>query len=322
VITCREVHEGVLDDARRFDAAAADRALAERRHLWLDVTDPGPDELAKLQRAFGLHELSIEDSLRWGQRAKVEFYAGYVFVVVHGLRLDREDRLVDSELHLFAAPGRWVITVRREPVLDLDPVVRRMRADRDLASEGIGFPLYLILDEVVDEYLKVVDRFEDLSDDIEERVFADEGEGDIQEDIFRLKRTVVRFRRLAVPVREVIDLLHESSGVVTPALAPYYRDVLDHVIRAMEFVDNIRDLLTAALESQLAQVSNRLNVVMKKLTAWAGIILVPTLIAGVYGMNFRHMPELSWTIGYPLALGTMALSAGALYVAFKRRDWL
>jgi magnesium transporter len=322
VIRCREVHDGVLGDETPFDAAAVGGALAAGRHLWLDVTDPGSDELEALKAAFGLHELSIEDSERWGQRSKLEFYADYVFIVLHGLRLGRDDRLIDGEIHLFAASKGYVITVRRGPTFDIEPVVKRMRADRPLAREGIGFPLYLILDEIVDGYLRVVDRFEDLSDDIEDRVFEEEGEGDVQEDIFRLKREVVRFRRLAMPVREVVDLLHESSGVVTPALRPYYRDVLDHVIRASEFIDNIRDLLTSALESQLAQVSNRLNVVMKHLTAWASIILVPTLVAGVYGMNFRHMPELSWRVGYPLALGMMLLSAGVLYLVFKRRDWL
>ena len=314
--------QGVLGEDDPFDPAEVERALETGARVWLDVTDPGPEELEALQRTFGLHALSIEDSLRWGQRAKLEFYADYVFVVLHGLRLDADDVLVDSELHLFASTRGYVITVRREPILDLEPVVRRMRGDRALASEGIGFPLYLMLDEIVDGYLAVVDRFEDLSDDIEDRVFSDEGEADVQQDIFRLKRSVVHFRRLAMPVREVVDLLHESSGVVTPALAPYYRDVLDHVIRATEFVDNIRDLLTSALESQLAQVSNRLNVVMKHLTAWAAIVLVPTLIAGIYGMNFRDMPELSWSYGYPLAIGTMVLSGAVLYLIFKRRDWL
>ncbi|MGZ4153515.1 MAG: magnesium/cobalt transporter CorA [Actinomycetota bacterium] len=322
MITCRVVREGVLGDPEPFDPEAVRRALGEGCHLWVDVTDPGADELAVLQGTFGLHELSIEDSLRWGQRSKLEFYADYVFVVLHALRLDERDQLVDSEVHLFAAVKGYVITVRREPMLDIEPVVKRIRVNRELAGEGIGFPLYVILDEIVDGYLAVVDRFEDLSDDIEDRVFEEEGEGDVQEEIFRLKRNVVRFRRLANPVREVVDLLHESAGVVTPTLRPYYRDVLDHVIRASEFVDNIRDLLTSALESQLAQVSNRLNVVMKHLTAWAGIILVPTLIAGIYGMNFHSMPELSWAVGYPLALGLMLASAGILYLVFKRRDWL
>jgi magnesium transporter len=322
VITCREVREGVLGQERAFDAAAVVRARAEGRHVWLDVTDPGAEELQGLQQTFGLHELSVEDSLMWGQRSKVEFYADYVFVVLHGLALDAQDRLVDSEIHLFASSSGYVITVRRRPVFDVDPVARRMARDRELATEGIGFLLYLILDEIVDGYLSVVDRFEDLSDDVEDRVFREEDDDDVQEAIFRLKREVVRFRRIAMPVREVVDLLNESGGVVTPTLRPYYRDVLDHVIRATELIDNIRDLLTAALESLLARVSNRLNEVMKQLTAWAGIILVPTLIAGVYGMNFEHMPELSWTLGYPLALGTMLAAAGILYVMFRRRGWL
>ncbi len=322
VITYRELRDGSLGEQRPFDATRVRNACEDGRHVWIDVIEPGPEELAVLQGTFGLHELSIEDSLRWGQRSKLELYADYLFMVVHGLRLDESDQLIDTEVHLFVDPNTYLITVRREPMFDLSRIPERMRADPQLAAEGIGYPLYLILDEIVDGYLGVVDRFEELSDELEDRVFADEGEGDVQEDIFRLKRKVVAFRRVAMPVREVVDLLHDSPGIVTPALRPYYRDVLDHVIRSSELVDNIRDLLTSALESQLAQVSNRLNVVMKHLTAWAGIILVPTLIAGIYGMNFRRMPELSWSLGYPLALGMMLASAAVLFFVFKRRDWL
>jgi magnesium transporter len=322
VITCREVKDGSVGGESPFDPGAIATALKTGCHVWLDVTNPAPDELNELQRTFDLHELAIEDTLLWGQRSKLELYEHYVFVVLHGLWLGPDDRLVDSEIHLFASPKGYVITVRREPAFDLKPVARRMPGHREAAAEGIAYLLYVILDEIVDGYLTVVDRFEDLTDNIEDRVFEEDGQGGVQEDIFRLKREVVRFRRLAMPVREVVDLLYESSTVVTPPLRPYYRDVLDHVIRASELIDNIRDLLTSALESQLARVSNRLNEVMKQLTAWAGIILVPTLIAGIYGMNFVHMPELSWTLGYPLALGFMAATAGALYLMFKRRGWL
>jgi magnesium transporter len=127
---------------------------------------------------------------------------------------------------------------------------------------------------------------------------------------------VVRFRRLAVPMREVVDLLLETPEIASPPLLPYYRDVLDHVIRASELIDNVRDLLTSARELQLAQASNRLNEVMKRVTSWGAIILVPTLIAGIYGMNFRHMPELSWAVGYPSALGVIAA-----FLSFKRLLW-
>jgi len=213
-------------------------------------------------------------------------------------------------------------------VFDFSKAGGRLRGERDLTREGVGFLLYLLVDEIVDGYLDTVDGLEDLSDDIEDRVSRDDGTAagdgsqDLPQDIFHVRQQVVRFRRLAAPMREVVDLLSETPDVVTPALLPYYRDVLDHVIRAVELIDNVRDLLTSARELQLAQVSNRLNVVMKQVTSWAAIILIPTLIAGIYGMNFRHMPELSWKVGYPIALGVMGLSAFALYRVFRRRDWL
>jgi len=242
--------------------------------------------------------------------------------VIHGIHLDRADELIDSELHLFAGEDVYLLTIRREPLFDLGEMVERAKHDKRLAAQGIGFHLYLLLDEIVDGYLDVVEKLEDLADDVEEQVFEDETAEGLQERIFRLKRKTVRFRRAVGPLREVLDLLHERNDVVTQELAPYYRDVLDHVIRTLELIDNIRELLTTALEARLAQASNRLNIVMKKLTAWAGIILVPTLIAGIYGMNFRDMPELSWQAGYPLALGLMAVSAGLLYMVFRKKDWL
>jgi len=325
VITCRHYREGVLEDETPFDPSEVAAARKAGTRVWLDAIEPTDEELKHLQDSFGLHQLSIEDSSRWGQRSKVEFYPEYVFVVSHGLKLDEGDELADSEVHLFARQGVYVITVRRKPVLDFEPAIKRMQGEQGMQHEGIGFLLYLLLDEIVDGYLDTIDRLEDLSDDIEERVSAEDAEAGTEglaQDIFRLRQTVVRFRRLASPMREVLDRLMEAEGIVTPTLAPYYRDVLDHTIRVTELMDNIRDLLTAARELQLAQVSNRLNVVMKKVTSWGAIILLPTLIAGIYGMNFRNMPELSWTIGYPLALGIMAAAAFMLYRGFKKRDWL
>jgi magnesium transporter len=185
-----------------------------------------------------------------------------------------------------------------------------------------------MLDEIVDGYLDVIDRFEDAADDIEDAVATEEdgAEGEtmrsLAQRIFRLRQQVVRFRRLAAPMREVIDLLIETPTIVTAPLTPYFRDIMDHVIRTTELNDNIRDLLTSARELQLAQVANRQNVVMKQLTAWAAIILIPTLIAGIYGMNFRHMPELDWAFGYPFALALMGVTAYLLYRSFRKREWL
>jgi magnesium transporter len=323
VITCRIYRDGAFQDEVPFDPRLVEtcRSAGDQR-LWLDVVEPTDEELAALQAALGLHELSVEDSRRWGQRPKIEPYPGYVFLVAHGMRLDEGGELVDSEVHVFAGQGFYLLTVRREPLIGFPGVAERAGRDASLFREGIGFHLYLLLDEIVDGYLDVVDQLEDAADDIEERVFAEDGAEDLQEQVFRLRRRVVRFRRAAIPLREVVDQLSEHPDISTPALAPYFRDVQDHVIRSVELIDNVRELLTSVLEVRIAQASNRLNVVMKQLSAWAAIILIPTLIAGVYGMNFRNMPELGWRLGYPFAVGLMGTSAFVLYRVFRRRDWL
>jgi magnesium transporter len=323
VITSRIYRDGQLEEEAPFDAAALEKCRADSaRSIWIDVVDPTDEELSTLQHELQLHELSVEDSRRWGQRAKVEFYPSYVFVVLHGITIGPDDDLVDSELHVFADEKVYLLTIRRAPVFNFDAAIQRARAESDLRDEGIGFRLYLILDEVVDDYLTVVDRLEDLADDIEERVFGGQEDEDLQRELFDLKRRVIRFRRLAAPTRHVLDALADHGGIVTQRLTPYYRDVQDHVIRTIELVENVGELLRSSLEARIAQASNRLNIVVKQLTAWAAIILIPTLIAGIYGMNFEHMPELEWLFGYPFALALMAISAFVLYRVFRRRDWL
>jgi magnesium transporter len=177
---------------------------------------------------------------------------------------------------------------------------------------------------VVDGYLTALEALEDEADALEDLVFEREGDAaeELQERLFRLKRDTVVLRRSAMPLRQGIDLIQEDATLAPPALAPYFRDVMDHVIRVVELADNVRDLLTSLLEVRVAQAANRLNEAMKSMTAWAGIILVPTLIAGIYGMNFDQMPELSWQLGYPMAIGLMAGAALGLYVYFKKRGWL
>ena len=328
MITCRVYHDGSLKVEKPFDGRTIDEARASDQRVWIDVVDPTDDELTELQAKLDLHELAIEDSRRWDQRAKVDFYAQHLFLVAHGIDLDEQGEIVDREVHLFAGGGLYVATVRREPRFDFGKVGTRLESAPDLSKEGIGFLLYLMLDEIVDGYLDVIELFEDLADDIEDDVATEEdgAEGEtlrsLAQRIFRLRQQVVRFRRLASPMREVVDLLLETPTLVTPPLTPYFRDVMDHVIRTTELTDNVRDLLTSARELQLAQVANRQNVVMKQLTAWAAIILIPTLIAGIYGMNFQHMPELEWAFGYPFALGLMSVTAYLLYRSFRKREWL
>jgi magnesium transporter len=223
---------------------------------------------------------------------------------------------------VFVGPG-FLVTIRYAPSFDMSTVRRRWEKQGGLIQEGGGALLYTLLDEVVDDYFQVVERLEDQSEEVEEAVFAEHPVADLQERIFLLKKRVLQFRRAVLPLREVLDLLQEELGVVTDRLRPYFRDVADHVIRVLEFVDNLRDLLTTALEAHLSQVSNRLNQVMKQLTAWAAIILVPTLIAGIYGMNFiRPFPDFNNPAGFWIAIGLMAASGGVLYWVFRRRGWI
>ena len=312
--------EGTFD----LEEAAAHR-LDAGVFAWLDIIDPDAADLERLRAAFGLHPVTIEDTKHRRQRSKVELFEGYAFVVLRPVtvRPGSPLGLVEHEIHAIAGEG-FLVTLRWAPVYAMEGVDARWERHPDLHS--VGFALYTLLDEVVDGYLSAVEALEDEADALQDVVFERDGDpsrdADIQERLFHLKRDTVVLRRSAMPLRQGVDMIQEEPAFATSSLAPYYRDVMDHVIRVVELADNVRDLLTSLLEVRVAQAANRLNEVMKKLSAWAAIVLVPTLIAGIYGMNFRHMPELRWVFGYPMALGLMAGSAIALYVIFKRRDWI
>ena len=289
--------------------------------VWLDIDDPTEESIAMLGREFGFHELALEDCLHPHQRPKIEQYGSYFFLVSYGVTVEGED-LVPHEMAMFVGRN-YLVTVRKRPAFDLKGVLARWDAHTDLAEEGGGYLLYILLDEVVDGYFDAVDAYQERIEALEDEVFGADPSTDTHERIFQFRKELSQFRRSMAPLRDVLDVMQRRTiDVVTVGLEPYFRDVYDHVLRATDFVDGLRDILASALEANLTVVSNRLNEVMKELTAWAAIILLPTLIAGIYGMNFRHMPELSWLLGYPLAVGLMLLSAGVLYVIFKRRDWL
>jgi magnesium transporter len=326
MIEVRVYRDGVAEDGP-VDIPTARAALDGdgAAFIWLDVVDPSPEDLATIGETFGLHPLTIEDATHRHQRPKVELFEGYAFIALRPFTTDDTGSVVDDELHAFVA-HRFLGTLRYGPhAVSIEPARRRWERQADiLAKEGGGFAAYALIDEVVDSYLTLVERMEDDVDLLEDDVFAERAEGgeDLQQRIFLLKRDVVRLRRVAAPLRQGLDFIQEEPDLAGPALQPYYRDVIEHVIRVTELSDNIRDLLTALLEVRVSQVANRMNEVMKKLSAWAGIILVPTLIAGIYGMNFQQMPELHWTLGYPIALGSMAVAAAILYRTFKKRGWL
>ncbi len=321
MLTVRLYRGGKIEE-EGFDPARISDLLHERGTLvWLDLEDPTDAELGLIQEEFSLHALAIEDAQHRDQRPKLEDYGGYYFVVFYGLEL-AGDALRTNEIHAFVGPG-YLITLRYEPPFDLSPVLKRWERQIELTREGGGYLIYALLDEVVDGYFQVVDGLEDASEEIEKGVFGLVESSELQERIFRLKKQLLEMRRVVAPLREVLAVLQEDETIVTGPLEAYYRDVADHVIRVATFVDNIRELATTALEAHLSQVSNRLNVVMRQVTSWAAIILVPTLIAGFYGMNFRFLPwPLASRAGPAIALAIMLLSGGALYLVFKRLEWL
>jgi len=315
------LEDETLDPDRVGEALSEDGVL-----VWVDVEGPTEETIETLGKQFGFHELALEDSIHPHQRPKIEQYRTYFFLVAYGMSLVGT-HLVGHELAVFVGHN-YLVTVRKEPPFDLSAVTERWDAHPELTKEGGGYLLYILLDQIVDGYFDVLDVLQERTEGIEERIFRDTGgkkgtETATQRAIFQLKKELVRFRRAVIPLRDSLDTMQRRTvPVVTEALEPYYRDVYDHVLRAADFVDGIRDILSSALDVQLAVVSNRLNVIIKHLTSYAAIILVPTLIAGVYGMNFVHMPELTWRYGYPYAIAVMVLSALGLYWFFKRRDWL
>jgi magnesium transporter len=320
-ITNRLYCDGRLEEHDFDPERVSDELQKPGALVWLDVENPTVESIAMLGREFRFHELALEDCLHPHQRPKIEQYGSYYFMVAYGVTVEGED-LVPHEMAMFVGRN-FLVTVRKPPALDLKGVLRRWDARTDLAEEGGGYLLYILLDEIVDGYFIAVDVYQDRIEELEEQVFGAEGNVETHERIFQFRKELSQFRRSAAPLRDVLDVMQRRTvDVVTPRLEPYFRDVYDHVLRATDFVDGVRDIMASALEANLTVVSNRLNEVMKELTAWAAIILLPTLVAGVYGMNFRHMPELNWLLGYPFALGLMLLSAGTLYVMFKRRDWL
>ncbi len=241
-----------------------------------------------IQRQLDLHDLAIEDVQHRNQRPKLDLYPGHAFAVFRPLTIGA-DGLVGSELFVFAS-ARFLVTVRFAPAFDLAKAKRRWPVVCTLAP-GAASALYAIADEIVDDYLEVVEELEDRADELESIVFrADPDAAAVpskQLEILRIRRDAVQLRRHAVPMRQLIDRLADDSELVTPPLVPYLRDITDHLLRSIELTDGVREILTTVVDIRMAQSAHQLNEVMKKLTAWAAIILVPTLVAGIYGMNFQ-----------------------------------
>lgn len=275
-----------------------------------------------LQEMFGFHPLAIEDVLKGGERAKIESHDGYYFVIFYTAAYDRSTQRIELRpLHLFI--GRhYLVTVHEQPIEQVKETMRRWEAPGSPIEPRAGEITHTLLDAVIDDYFPILDAVADEIDDLEDRIFS-RGETDVIQAVFVLKKELLRLRRRVAPGRDVLNvLLRREQPVFEPDDLPYLRDLYDHVVRLTENIDLYRDLLSSALDSHLSFQSNRLNQVVKALTVASIILMTNALVVGIYGMNFQHMPELTWRYGYPFALGLMALLSTALVLFFRRRGWL
>jgi magnesium transporter len=307
--------EGDLSIARAGEAAREGGVF-----VWLGVVEPSDQEFRAIADEFGLHELAVEDAVRAHQRPKLEEYGETIHVVVKPARyVDPKEVIEVGELSIFVAPG-FVITVRHGHS-DLAAVRERLEARPDLLAQGPGAVLYAIVDHVVDRYIEAAHGFDEDVREVELQVF---GEGqNPTERIYKLEREVLEFQAAATPLGEALEELCSGHFEVVPrSLHEYFRDVEDHLRRVTTRIEGFRQLLDSALEANLTQVSMRQNEDMRKISAWVAIAAVPTMFAGIYGMNFKHMPELEWSFGYPLVLAVILVICLYLYWRFKRAGWL
>jgi magnesium transporter len=290
--------------------------------VWLGVVGPPAEEFEAVASEFALHELAVEDAIKAHQRPKVELYGETLLVVLKTARyVDSEEVIETGEILLFVNPA-FVISVRHGEASGLAGVRKRVEDRVDLLRSGPAAVLYAILDQVVDDYEAAAEGVEDDIQDVERQVFSPERINPA-ERIYRLEREVLDFHRAVAPLAHAVDHLARGHFHLVPtALHEYFRDVHDHLLRVLSRITGFRDLLSSALHANLTQASVRQNEDMRKITAWVAILAVPTMIAGVYGMNFKYMPELGWRFGYPAALAVILVICALLYYRFKRAGWL
>lgn len=294
----------------------------QHKVIWLDMVQPTEADYELLASEFSFHPLAIEDCRNAHQRPKLDEYKGYYFIVLYEASLVGQRRSLElRELNIFLA-GNYLVTVHRHPLRAIDTAARLWPEWIDKAEMGAGLVAYLLIDAVVDDYMPLLDDLSEHMEDLEDQIFEDFNSEAIRE-IFRIKKQLLYLRRSVVPLREVFNTLLRREQPIFPREAHvYFQDVFDHLIRVAEMIDTIRDMLGSTMDAYLSVSGNRMNVVMKRLTSIATILMSVTLVAGIYGMNFDVMPELKWRYGYVAALGSMVVIGIALYLYFKKIDWL
>jgi magnesium transporter len=322
IVDCSVYDNGVRREGTLRLEEALEAARAPDAFVWIGLLEPTEDEFEVVIKEFDLHPLAVEDAVHAHQRPKLDTYGQMMFIVLKPARyVDSEEIVTLSEIMLFLGDN-FLITVRHGESPILGEVRHMMEANPSRMKWGPLRVLHAIVDRVVDDYALVVRSLNTDIDEIERQVFSDERKNHAQR-IYRLKVEAVEFRQAVVGLEDPLEGL--ANGKVTDAdnvLLEYFRDVHDHLLRVAQRVEAIDNLLSSALTANLAQLGVRQNEDMRRISAWVAIVAVPTMIAGIYGMNFEHMPEVGWLLGYPFAVSLMVVICVGLYVLFRRRGWL
>lgn len=309
-------------------AEAVEAARREGGFVWLGLHEPDEEQLGRVAEEFSLHPLAVEDAIHAHQRPKLDRYDDTLFAVFKTVRYVPHEAVTETneivetgEVMVFV--GAWfVVTVRHGEHGGLTRVRERLEADPDMLSHGPSAVLYAVADKIVDSYLDVADQLESDINDIEELTFPDV-QGRNVGHVYQVKRELLELRRAVNPLAQPLRMLAGNQvEIVDPKVRDYFRDVEDHLTRVHETVAGYDELLTSMLLASLAQVSVAQNEDMRRITSWAAIIAVPTAVAGIYGMNFEYMPELTWRFGYPLVLALIVIACVLLYRGFRRNGWL
>jgi magnesium transporter len=291
--------------------------------VWLDYCAPTQEELGTIVNELSLHPLAVEDAMSEHQRPKLDRYDSHLFLNAYSVHLDvHSGELATSEIGVFITEHA-LVTVRKDEGVEIDAVLRRWDESAELAVHGVTFLLWGLLDVLVDGHFEAVQSLDTEIEDLQDLLFDDASrESEVQRRSFELRKSLVLLRRVVLPMREVINsVMRRDLHVIDPEMAPYYHDVYDHVLRATDWTESLRDLVTTILETNLAIQGNRMNLVMKKVTSWAAIIAVPTAITGFYGQNVPY-PGFATHWGFWFSSALILGMSGLLFWAFRRQDWL
>jgi magnesium transporter len=318
----RVYRNGVLE-AENFPVAKVSDYLADPATVvWFDFCEPTAADLESIREELGLHELAVEDALEVHERPKLDRYKTHLFVTAYSVALDTgTGELAAHEVAAFITRDA-LVTVRKSRGFDIDDVLRRWD-NTDVGAVTTGFLLYGLLDHVVDSHFEAVQSLDTEIEALEDQLFADDPrDKDVQRRTFQLRKSLVKVRRVVLPMREVVNsLMRRDLNLVEPDLVPYYQDVYDHVLRATEWTESLRDMVTTILETQLTARGNRLSVITKQVTSWAAIIAVPTAVTGFYGQNVPY-PGFGHVAGFWTSTVIILGMGSALYLIFRRKGWL